>query len=584
MTIAVSSVPARTRFGDWLGAAYVAVMAAIFLIGWGFDIQSFVWFLATLAAYLVMTVLFMVWWFTRRAFTRNQRLMAFAGALLLGVLVGYVSARAIRPPIYLFLFGLPIVLGVWAAWILATTGRGGRLRLGGLFVCLMAAWSLFLLIRVNGIQGNMRADLHWRWTPTADELYLAEHPAQTAAATTLPAGKPLELRPGDWPGFRGPERDGIVRGLSIALDWPQSPPKLLWRQRVGPAWSSMAAVDGCVFTQEQRGEREAVVCRDALTGREMWVHDEPARFDEPTAGPGPRATPTFAGGRIYAQGALGTLNCLDAASGHRIWSRDLRADSGATLPLWGFSNSPLVAGDRVIVFAGGEGKKGLLAYPLDGGPPLWTADAGKVSYASPQQFDFGAERQVLIFTSEGLFAVDPASGGTRWQFPIERAVGVPSVLQPCRVSSDSLAMGTGAVFGVQSVRVSSDARTATRAWATPRVKPAFSDMVYHNGCIYGFDGTVFCCVDATTGNRRWRDGRYGAGQVLLLAEQGVMIVTSEDGQAILLRCNPERSEELGRVPAVTGKTWNHAAIAQDRLYVRSDGEMACLQLKAIGAR
>jgi outer membrane protein assembly factor BamB len=578
------SVPTRTKFSDWLGLVFAAVMWAIFLIGWGFDIQSFVWFLATLAVYLVMTLLFLVWWFTRRSFTWSQRLMAFASALVLGVLAGYLSAHAIRPPIYLGLFGLPIVLGIWSAWVLATSRRVGRVRLGGLIACLMAAWGLFLLIRVNGLQGNMRADIHWRWTPTADEMFLAEHSTRTAAATTLPAGRRLELRPGDWPGFRGPARDGAVRGLSIALDWPQSPPTILWRQRVGPAWSSMAIVDGCVFTQEQRGEREAVVCRDALTGREIWVHDEPARFEEATSGPGPRATPTFAGGRIYAQGALGTLNCLDAASGRLIWSRDLRADAGAALPLWGFSNSPLVTGDRVIVFAGGEGKKGLLAYSLDGGPPLWTADAGKASYASPQPLDLGAERQVLIFANEGLFAIDPATGRIRWQFPIERAVGVPSVLQACRVSPDSLALGNGAVFGVQRVQVSSDGRSATRAWATPRVKPAFSDMVYHNGCIYGFDGTVFCCVDASSGERKWRDGRYGAGQVLLLADQGVMIVTSEDGQAILLRCNPQRNEELGRVQAVSGKTWNHAAVAQDRLFVRSDGEMACIQLRAIGQR
>ncbi|MDB5357307.1 MAG: repeat-like protein [Phycisphaerales bacterium] len=580
MTASVSLATTRIRFSDWFGAAFAAILWAMFLIGWVFDIQSFVWFLATMAAYLIMTLLFLIWWFTRRSFTWSQRFMAVGGALVLGVLAGYLST--IRPPFFLFLFGLPLVLGVWSAWFLATCGRGGRLRMGGLIGCFMAAWGVFLPIRVNGLQGNMRADVHWRWTPTADELFLAGHSAQAAAATTQPAGKRLELRPGDWPGFRGQGRDGVARGVSIALDWSQSPPTVLWRQRVGPAWSSMAVVDGFVFTQEQRGQREAVVCRDALTGREVWVHDEPARFDEATSGPGPRATPTFADGKIIAQGALGMLVCLDAASGRLIWSRDIRADSGAALPIWGFSNSPLVVGDRVIIFAGGEGKKGLLAYSLDGGPPVWTADAGKVSYASPQQFDLGAERQVLIFTNEGLFAIDPASGSIRWQVPMQGAVGVPSVLQACRVGPDSLALGNGAAFGVERVQVSSDARSATRGWATPRVKPAFSDMVYHSGCIYGFDGTVFCCVDASSGERHWRDGRYGAGQVLLLAEQGVMIVTSEDGQAILLRCNPQRSEELGRVPAVTGKTWNHAAVAQDRLYVRSDGEMVCLQLKAVG--
>jgi len=248
--------------------------------------------------------------------------------------------------------------------------------------------------------------------------------------------------------------------------------------------------------------------------------------------------------------------------------------------MWAFCNSPLVAGDRVIVFAGGEGKKGLLAYPLDGGSPLWTADAGKVSYASPQLFDIGSERQILMFTNERLFAVDPARGQIRWQVPTGTPVGIPSALQACPVGPGALVLGYAAVFGAERIVVSPDGRSASRGWVTAKMKPAFSDMVYHNGFIYGFDGTIFCCVDAASGTRRWREGRYGAGQVLLLADQGALIVTTEDGQVILLRCNPEHSEELGRVPAVSGKTWNHAAVAGDRLYVRSDGEMACLQLKA----
>lgn len=163
-------------------------------------------------------------------------------------------------------------------------------------------------------------------------------------------------------------------------------------------------------------------------------------------------------------------------------------------------------------------------------------------------------------------------------------MGVPAVVQACQTDANSFVLGAGAAFGLQRVHLSGEGKSVARDWITRKMKPSFSDMVYHDGFIYGFDGTVFCCMDAASGERRWRDGRYGAGQVLLLADQGVMIVSSEDGQAILLRCNPQKNEELGRVQAITGKTWNHPAIAGDRLYVRSDAEMACLQLKAIGRR
>jgi outer membrane protein assembly factor BamB len=577
--------PAATRplrLIDWLGVIFVAVIWGFSLVQWLLDVETFAGFLWMTVTYLAMTLLFIGWWLTRRSFTWGQRFLVLGCALLLGIVVGVVSAGAIRPPVYVAIFGIPIVLALWALWVPFTAHRRAGFRVGGLIACLALVWSAFLLIRVSGSRGNMRADVHWRWTPTAEEIYLAQGRGK-ATPTTQPAGRQVELRPGDWPGFRGPNRDGVVRGLSIALDWDKSPPTVLWRQRVGPGWSSMAVVGDCVFTQEQRGPHEAVICRDALDGREIWAHEEPARFDEAMSGPGPRATPTFAGGRIYAQGAMGALDCLDAVTGRMIWSRDVRADAGAAVPMWGFCNSPLLASDRVIVFAGGEGKKGLLAYPLDGGAPVWTADAGKVSYASPQSFEFGTEHQVVMFTSEGLYGVNAASGEMRWQFPIERAVGVPSVVQACQVGPDSFVLGAGAAFGLERVRVAPDGKSVTRAWVTRQMKPSFSDMVYHDGFVYGFDGTVFCCVDAASGTRRWRDGRYGAGQVLLLADQGVMIVSSEDGQAILLRCNSEHNEELGRVPAITGKTWNHPAIAGDRLYIRSDAEMACLQLRPSSA-
>lgn len=566
----------------WLGVALAVLLWLHALIGWALDVQTFAWFLGTMVLYALTTIVFLVWWLSRRSFTWTERLTAPAAVIVMGIIVGRLTGNTIRPGIYVVLFGLPIVLTAWAIWAVIVAPRPGRFRVGSLLGCLAVVWGSFLFIRVNGIQGNFRADVRWRWTPTSEQMYLASRQAKPLAATTTPTtSRALTLRPGDWPGFRGPEREGAAHGVSINLDWNAAPPKVLWRQRVGPAWSSTTIVDGRVFTQEQRGDHEAVVCRDADTGSEIWSHEDNTRFDEAMSGPGPRATPTFAEGRLYTQGARGDLDCLDAATGRLIWTRNVATDSGAPAPIFGCSGSPLVTAGRVIVLAGTDGgKKGLLAYPLDGGPPAWTADVGKMTYSSPQHFTIGNEEAVLVFTTAGLLAVDPATGLPRWNFATTEAVGVPPAVQPCRTGPDTFVIGYGAGFGTEAVHLAADHHSATKQWGTQGMKPAYNDMVFYQGNLYGFDGTVFCCVDAATGNRRWRDGRYGGGQVILLADQGAMIVSTEEGEAVLLRCNPDRHEELGRIPAVTGKSWNHPAIAQNRLYLRSDAELACVELKA----
>lgn len=572
----------RGRRTQWLGGVFVAVMWGIYLAGLLLDIQTFAWFLWTMAIDVVMTLAFLVWWFTRGSFSWVQRLIIPVCALGFGILMGWLTRHTIAMPPFLVLAGVPILLAVWWLAAVLTPRLNPRARFGVVILCLLAAWSPFLLIRLNGYRGNLQAEIHWRWTPTGEQLYLAQNGSNAVgSATTLPTTRPLELRAGDWPGFRGPARDAVVHNLRIATDWFSSPPKTLWRQRVGPGWSSMAVVDGFVFTQEQRGQNEAVVCRDALNGSEVWVHEDPVRFEEAMSGVGPRATPTFSNNRIYVQGTFGALHCLDATTGRVIWSRDMQKDADAPMPMWGFSDSPLVLNDRVIVFAGGEAKKGLLAYAADDGKLLWTADAGKTGYASPQSFEGPGGQMILMFTDEGLFCVDPATGKLAWQYQTEKRVGLPAALQACPVAPGSWVLGNGAAFGAQRIELSTSGPVPIRQWITPRMKPAFSDMVFHDGYIYGFDGTVFCCVDAATGERRWREGRYGAGEVLLLGDQGLLIVTTEDGEVVLLRCNPQRQEELGHIQAITGKAWNHPAIAGDRLYVRSDQEMACLQLRSL---
>jgi outer membrane protein assembly factor BamB len=452
----------------------------------------------------------------------------------------------------------------------------GWYRIGSVVVIVLA-WGFFTLIRINGVNADLKADVSWRWTPSAEQRHLAElkHPTQTAETMNWPPTP----QPGDWPSFRGPERDGVIRGITIGTDWKTTPPREVWRRSVGPAWSSVIIVNGRLFTQEQRGDKEAVVCHDARTGEPIWEHEDTARFKEKVSGAGPRATPTFAAGRLYTIGATGILNCLDPATGKRHWSRDIAADSGAKVPMWGFSSSPLVVDGLVVVFAGGGSDKNLLAYKVDNGAPAWTAPAGENSYSSPQLVTFAGKRQCLILGDHGLVSVDPATGAVLWKTG-SVWTGAPRAVQPHVVGPTQLLVGTLENTGVTLLDVAQDGAgwKVEERWTSRELKPEFPDLVVHDGHAYGFDLSIFCCIDVAEGKLGWKGSRVGRGQVILLADQGLLLVVSESGELVLLAANPQREEVLGRFKALKAKTWSHPVIAGGRLYVRNAEEMVCYEL------
>ena len=543
------------------------------------ELVTFIHFLSYMAISAVLTLGFALWWLLNRRIRRKERLLVFAVAITGGALLSFTYHYSLG--LWMLIFMLPpYVCTAWTIWLLLAQRAAARTRFVGLLSVVLLCEAAFTLIRWDGINGDKVSEYHWRWTPTAEELYQAELAQRPQETTKVPAGTVLALQPGDWPGFRGPERDGVIRGARIATDWDKHPPDKRWRQRVGPGWSSLAVVDGRVFTQEQRGSAEAVVCLDAATGGLIWSHEDETRFWEGVSGAGPRATPQFADGRLYALGAKGILNCLDAANGERKWSRNIAAESGAKTPLWGFCGSPLVVGDVVVVFAGGDGEKQLLAYRAASGEPAWTASVGRDSYSSPHRAVLNGTEQILFWSDRGLFAVDPASGKIRWQHDAV-APGAPRSLQPNIVGAGQVLVSSEADLGTAclDVKHDKDAWAISERWRSRQLKPSFNDFVTHNGSIYGFDGAIFCCIDLQTGERRWREGRYGYGQVLLLADQSLLLVAAENGQVVLLAANPDEHTELGRFPAIRGKTWNHPAFAQGRLYVRNGEEIACYDLQ-----
>ncbi|HWB01263.1 MAG TPA: PQQ-binding-like beta-propeller repeat protein, partial [Pirellulales bacterium] len=389
----------------------------------------------------------------------------------------------------------------------------------------------------------------------------------------------LVLESGDWPELRGPGRLGEYHGPAINVAWSTKPPPSVWQRRIGPAWSSLVIVGGYLFTQEQRGEDEAVVALDAATGHERWSHVDSTRFYDGQGGAGPRATPTFDAGKLYSLGATGVLNCLDAATGSPVWQQNIAKDSGASAPMWGFSSSPLVVDGVVVVYAGGETGKELLGYDAATGRLKWTAEAGPISYSSGQVMRHEGRNLVLFVSDRGLAAIEPATGKIVSEY-VANSPNIWRAVQPRPLDDGGVLFGSEDLGLVLVGAIGPGASSLEPRWTSRAMKPAYNDFVIQDGSIYGFDDAVFECVDLASGKRRWRGGRFGHGQVLLLVEQKLLLVISESGAAVLVAARPDKLEELGRFQAVTGKTWNHPTIAHGRLFVRNDEEIACYDVAA----
>ncbi|HLM99068.1 MAG TPA: PQQ-binding-like beta-propeller repeat protein [Bryobacteraceae bacterium] len=406
-------------------------------------------------------------------------------------------------------------------------------------------------------------------------------PAASASAAAKPASSTSTttsgLRP-YWTGFRGPHRDGVYDETPILTAWSVDGPQRLWKQPIGGGYASFSVAQGKAFTIEQRRENEVVAAYDVDTGRELWTTAWPALFSETIGGDGPRATPTWDDGRIYALGGTGEFRCLDAATGKVLWKRNILTDNGAINLLWGMAASPLVVDGKVIVQPGGRGGKSVVAYDKLTGEPVWKSLDDKASYTSPVIANMGGERQIIVVSGTRVVGLRLKDGGLLWQYPWYTSPEVNSA-EPVFLDDHRFFVSSGFDHGGVLLDVSreGDAFNVKPVWTTKRMKTRFNTAVYYQGDLYGLDEGILACIDAANGELKWKGGRYGYGQVLLAS--GHLIVMTEDGDLVLVKASPEKLQEVSRVPALEGKTWNYPAIDNGRLLVRNTTEMAAFQIQ-----
>ena len=352
---------------------------------------------------------------------------------------------------------------------------------------------------------------------------------------------------------------------------------MLWKQPIGDGFSSFAVANGRAFTIEQRRDKEVLAAYDVETGREVWTHEWTARFSDST-GDGPRATPTWSNGRVYALGALGELRAVDADTGRLAWRHNILEENDATNTQWAMSASPLVVDGKVIVLPGGSRNASVVAYDAKQGAKLWSVLDDPQAYTAPMLATLAGRRQIIVVSARRAMGLTIEDGTVLWDFPWVTDYDV-NAAQPLVVAHNRLFVSAGYGHGavVLELSVDGDRLSVKPVWQNARMKNKFSSSVYHDGHVYGFDEAILACVDATTGELKWKGGRYGYGQLLLAGDH--LVVVSDNGEIALVRAAPDAHHEVARVPAIDGRTWNHPALADGRLLVRNGREMAALDLR-----
>jgi len=573
-----------------------------------------------LLASVVATLLIVLWWlfFSRAPWVERLGAIAvMALAVFATKAVAHESIAGAGQGMLLPIMGIQLMTVALVVWAVASRGLSAGVRRASMAASLILACGLFATIRTDGVSNTVPV-YHWRWTPTAEQLLLARGadepkplppapavsrapvetpaapaaamPASVAPAAAAPTGDAAaaglamgeaSARQGraesrvEWPGFRGHARDSVVHGVRIDSDWSSSPPVQIWRRPVGPGWSSFAVHGDLIYTQEQRGDEEMVAAYRLSTGEPVWRHSDPVRFYESNGGAGPRATPTIDRGRVFTHGATGIVNAFDARTGTGLWSHDASADSGVPVPGWGFSSSPLVVDDKVIVAASGA----LIAYDAATGERRWLMKSRGGSYSSPHLLRIDGIDQVVLMGGQGTTSVAVTDGTVLWD---NKWAGSPMVQPALLAGGDLLITSADAMsgLGVRRLGLSHAANgwTVTERWTSRGLKPYFNDYVIHKGHAYGFDGNILSSVNLETGERAWKGGRYGNGQMLLLADQDLLLITSEEGELALVSATPDKFAEIARFPALNAKTWNHPVLVGDVLLVRNGEEMVAFRL------
>lgn len=392
-------------------------------------------------------------------------------------------------------------------------------------------------------------------------------------------GEGMSQATGDWPQWRGPNRDGISRETGLLKQWPVEGPPLAWKAKgAGTGYSSMSIAQGRLYTMGLRGDSEYVIAFDVATGKEVWATPNGGAYRD-SRGDGPRGTPTIDGDKLYALGGNGDLSCLEARTGRAVWKMNILQKFGGENIGWGISESPLVLGDRVLVNAGGPGAS-IVALNKKDGTVLWKTQSDKAGYSSAISLQVGGKTQVVFFTQERALGLDPVDGKVLWEYarPSNNVANVATPVARANrvwISSD---YGTGG--GLVEIRADAKGVTASEVYFTKEMRNHHSSSVLIGDHLYGFSGGILTAMRFDTGEVAWKDRSVGKGS--LVYADGNLYCLSENGVVGLVEATPTAYREKGRfnIKQENLPTWAHPVIAGGRLYIRDQDAIYAFDVRA----
>lgn len=390
----------------------------------------------------------------------------------------------------------------------------------------------------------------------------------------------LQLAHGeDWPNWRGPNHDRI----SKETDWdPEKIENRQWDAEVGIGFSSVSVSGGRLFTMGHNGTKgdggeETIYCLDAKTGKRVWTSSYGAKLLPNLHDGGPTSTPTVHGGKLYTLSKAGRLACSDAATGRRLWERNLLKESAMDEPAeWGFASSPLIVGDKVVVEAAQT-----LAFDKVSGTPLWKSQRYRPAYGTPTAFQLKGRTLLATIKTDGLVVLDAENGKTlafeEWQTRFSTNANTPIV------RGDQIFISTGYERGCALYKFTGDA--LEQIYTSKNMSNHMSNCVLLGDQLYGFDGNthtgrtrVLRCIDFATGDVRWTQSGLGIGAICAAGDR--LIILGEKGELVIAEATPKQFTPLKRAQVSSGRHWNVPVLANGFLYLRN----AAGKLVAIGVR
>lgn len=419
---------------------------------------------------------------------------------------------------------------------------------------------------------------------------LAPEPAAAPPARSVVSARSEPSSTADWPYLRGPAYNGSAPNESLADRWPAGGPPVLWVRDLGKGYSSFAAVGDRIYTQAQSLYAQSVLCLDADTGQTIWQQRCDWPYDGGGMYPGPRATPTWHAGRVYYATPQGRVGCLDAQSGQPIWSLDVVEKFSGRGHHFGYSCSPLVTGDLVILPVGGK-QASIVALSADDGSTVWIAGDKSASYCSALPVTLEGGPAVVALLENTVALCDLPSGRLlwehRWSDGYDEHAAFPIYQEPLLMIACPFRAGAEAY---RLKRSGADGQVeAARIWTSLELSNDILSSVAVAGHVYGFDlhdlqakvhrpsSGQFKCLELATGEVRWASDLPGHASAIFA--DGKLVLFNDRGEIVLVRENPDRYEELSRVKVFDGEIcWTSPALARGRLYLRSPTRAACVYI------